>query len=298
MLTTLRQAAQRLAKTPGFAITALATLAICIGANLAIFAVVDGIVLRPLPFPSADRLVLVTNSYPGAGVEQAGVSIPNYFDRRHAIKAFASVSSYEESDVIVGDVGSPNRVRGCARHTGIFRHAGCAARHGSAVHRGGDGVRPGPGGDPDRWILAHVLQGRPVRARPHVLERWAPRRGRRCVATGLPLFVEPRAILSAAGAREPGSCPGHAPRHRADDDRPARAGSDRRRGPGSDECIRRRAGGRRSAGEGRYQYRLSYHRHTAARQLCAHDSTHVGAVAVRRSLPAARRRRQSRQLCS
>ncbi|HSY83450.1 MAG TPA: ABC transporter permease [Gemmatimonadaceae bacterium] len=110
MLTTLRQAAQRLAKTPGFAITALATLAICIGANLAIFAVVDGIVLRPLPFPSADRLVLVSNMYPGAGVEQVGVSIPNYFDRRHAISAFASVSAYLESDVIVGDVGSPNRV--------------------------------------------------------------------------------------------------------------------------------------------------------------------------------------------
>ncbi|HTA74470.1 MAG TPA: ABC transporter permease, partial [Gemmatimonadaceae bacterium] len=110
MLTTLRHAAQRLAKTPGFAITALATLAICIGANLAIFAVVDGIVLRPLPFPSADRLVLVSNMYPGAGVDQVGVSIPNYFDRRHAIGAFASVSAYYESDVIIGDIGSPNRV--------------------------------------------------------------------------------------------------------------------------------------------------------------------------------------------
>jgi predicted permease len=110
MLSTLRLATLRLAKTPWLAITALSTLAICLGANLAIFAVVDGIVLRPLPFPSADRLVLVTNSYPGAGVDQAGVSIPNYFDRRHAIKAFASVSAYEESDATVGDVGSPNRV--------------------------------------------------------------------------------------------------------------------------------------------------------------------------------------------
>ncbi|HZS62671.1 MAG TPA: ABC transporter permease [Gemmatimonadaceae bacterium] len=110
MLTTLRLATLRLAKTPGFALTALGTLAICLGANLAIFAIVDGIVLRPLPFPSANRLVLVSNSYPGAGVEQAGVSILNYFDRRHTIKAFASVSAYTESDVIVGDAGSPSRV--------------------------------------------------------------------------------------------------------------------------------------------------------------------------------------------
>src|SRR5580704_4002159 len=103
----LRYAVRLLRKTPGFTITALATLAICLGANLTIFSVVDAIVLRSLPLPAADRLILLSNSYPGAGADRAGTSIANYFDRRGAIKAFASISIYNESSAIIGDAGSP-----------------------------------------------------------------------------------------------------------------------------------------------------------------------------------------------
>jgi predicted permease len=99
-----------LAKTPGFTATALATLAICIAANLAIFAVVDAVVLRSLPFPESDRLVSVFNSYPGAGVDRSASSIPNYYDRRHSISAFSSVFIYQESSNLVGDSASPTRV--------------------------------------------------------------------------------------------------------------------------------------------------------------------------------------------
>jgi predicted permease len=110
MLNALRIAVRQLSKAPGFTVTALATLAICFGANLTIFAVVDAILLRPLPFPAADRLVTLFNSYPGAGLEHIGASIPNYFDRRYAIRALASVSIYHDSSAIVGDVDSPKRV--------------------------------------------------------------------------------------------------------------------------------------------------------------------------------------------
>ncbi len=64
LLRELRYAVRLLLKTPGFTATALATLAICLGANLMIFAVVDSILLRPLPFPEADGLVTVFNTYP------------------------------------------------------------------------------------------------------------------------------------------------------------------------------------------------------------------------------------------
>ncbi len=110
MLTALRFAARRLLKTPGFTGTAVATLAICLGANLTIFAVVDAILVRPLPFPESDRLMVVYNSYPGAGIQHAGASIPNYFDRRGAIKAFSSSALYQGNSSIVGDTGSPKRV--------------------------------------------------------------------------------------------------------------------------------------------------------------------------------------------
>ena len=106
-----RYALRLLVKTPGFTLTALLTLALCIGANLAIFSVVDAVLLRPLPFPESNRLVSVFNGYPRAGVERAGASIPNYYDRRHAIKAFSSLSIYQDSSVIVGGTGTPDRVR-------------------------------------------------------------------------------------------------------------------------------------------------------------------------------------------
>jgi predicted permease len=105
-----RCALRSLRKAPGFTATALATLALCLGANLAIFAAVDAVLLRPLPFPNADRLVAVINSYPNAGYPHANASLPNYFDRRSAIRAFASVSVMAEGSVVVGDAGAPQRV--------------------------------------------------------------------------------------------------------------------------------------------------------------------------------------------
>jgi predicted permease len=110
MTTNLRYAFRQLSRTPGFTATAIATLALCLGANFAIFAVVDAILVRSLPFPQPDRLVAVFNGYPGAGVERSSASIPNYFDRRDAIKAFASVAIHQDGSVVVGAAGSPHRV--------------------------------------------------------------------------------------------------------------------------------------------------------------------------------------------
>ena len=90
----LRFAFRQLGKAPAFTITALTTIAICLGANLAIFAVINSILLRPLPFPQSDRLVTIYNTYPKAGVENDGSSITNYYERRGNIPAFASLSMY------------------------------------------------------------------------------------------------------------------------------------------------------------------------------------------------------------
>lgn len=110
MFSALKFAFRRLAKTPGFTFTALSTLAICLGANLTIFAVVDAIVVRSLPFPEAEKLVLLSNSYPKAGVERSGASITNYFDRRTALKSVTGLSLYQQSSITVGAVGAPHRV--------------------------------------------------------------------------------------------------------------------------------------------------------------------------------------------
>jgi predicted permease len=105
----LRYAARLLRKTPGFAVTALLTFAVCLGANLTIFAVIDSVLLRPLPFPDAGRLVTVFNTYPKAGVERDGSSLTNYYERRGHIPAFTSLAIYRYGTAIIGEAGSTER---------------------------------------------------------------------------------------------------------------------------------------------------------------------------------------------
>src|ERR1700676_3090648 len=102
----LRFALRQLSKAPAFTVTALATVAICLGANLAIFAVINSVLLRPLPFPQSDRLVTIFNTYPKAGVENDGSSITNYYERRGNIPAFSSLSIFRDGSEVVGETGA------------------------------------------------------------------------------------------------------------------------------------------------------------------------------------------------
>ena len=105
----LSYAARLLRKTPGFTATALLTLAVCLGANLTIFAVIDSVLLHPLPFPEPDRLMTIFNTYPKAGVERDGSSITNYYERHGRIPAFTSLAIYSYGTEIIGDTGSTER---------------------------------------------------------------------------------------------------------------------------------------------------------------------------------------------
>src|SRR5256714_10055867 len=99
----LRFAFRQLCRAPAFTITALATVAICLGANLAIFGIINSILLRPLPFPQSDRLVTIFNTYPKTGVENDGSSITNYYERRGNIPAFSSLSVFRDFSEVIGE---------------------------------------------------------------------------------------------------------------------------------------------------------------------------------------------------
>jgi predicted permease len=105
----LSYAARLLRKTPGFTATALLTLAVCFGANLAIFAVIDSVLIRPLPFPESGKLLTIFNTYPKAGVDRDGSSLTNYYERRGRISAFASLAIYRYGTEIIGEPGSTER---------------------------------------------------------------------------------------------------------------------------------------------------------------------------------------------
>jgi predicted permease len=99
-----------LVKDRGFLAASLLTLALCIGANTAIFSVIHSVLLRPLPYEQSDRLVVLYNSYPNAGAPRAATPVPDYFDRQREVDAFESVALVRPRGVTVGEAGSPERV--------------------------------------------------------------------------------------------------------------------------------------------------------------------------------------------
>jgi len=108
----IRVGARLLYKDAGFTITAVLTLALCIGANTALFSVVHNVLLRPLPVPQSDRIVLIENLYPKAGaVDQGGASVPDYFERLHDINVFEEQAVFNSRNVSIDQNGSPGRVR-------------------------------------------------------------------------------------------------------------------------------------------------------------------------------------------
>lgn len=106
----LRLTLRRLIGEPAFTTTVLFTLALCIAANVAIFAVVDAILVRSLPLPEPGRLVTIVNGYPGAGVARAAASMANYFERREALRSYSSLSLIQDGAITIGSAGSPHRV--------------------------------------------------------------------------------------------------------------------------------------------------------------------------------------------
>jgi predicted permease len=106
----LRLAIRGLRRDSGFTATALLTFALCIGANVALFAVVNAVLVRPLPYHDPDQLVVVYNRYSKAGLDRAGVSPPHYLERRAGIAGFAEAGAYKDTGATIGETGAPEHV--------------------------------------------------------------------------------------------------------------------------------------------------------------------------------------------
>jgi predicted permease len=116
----LRYAARALAARPGFTAAALLTLALGIGANTAIFSVINGFYLRPLPFPDGERLVQVFNTYPKSGLDEAGTSIPDYLDRKSRAPALEDLAMYTFDSFNLAADGRPDRLVGLIATPSLF----------------------------------------------------------------------------------------------------------------------------------------------------------------------------------
>ena len=99
-----------LARDRSFTITAVLTLAVCIGANAAMFSVVRSVLLKPLPFPGSERVVLLYNSYPNAGAPRVGAAVPDFYDRIEGVKAMSEQALFRREGMTFGDAGGVERL--------------------------------------------------------------------------------------------------------------------------------------------------------------------------------------------
>ena len=119
VLDDLRFAARSLRKSPGFTTIAIATLALGLGANAAIFSFVNGILLKPLPYPEPDRILRVLESPPGGG--RNGISTLNFLDWKNQNTVFSGLAARTGAGMSIGDGAAPVQVGG-ERVTADFFH--------------------------------------------------------------------------------------------------------------------------------------------------------------------------------
>ena len=120
----IRYAIRSLRKQPIFTLVAVLTLTLGIGANTAIFSLLYQVLLRPLPYPAADRLVFVWNSYGLMGLQQAAVSIPDYLDRKSQAPAIEDATLFRMRPLNLTTQGQPEQLRGLAVTPSFFTTLG------------------------------------------------------------------------------------------------------------------------------------------------------------------------------
>jgi predicted permease len=146
----LHYAARALGRSPGFTAIAVLTLALGIGANTAIFSVVNGVLLRPLPYPEPDRLVRIYTAFRGSGTSRYSMSQPEFMDYKSLTHVFENAAAYTGASLtLTGACGGsgtcePERVRGIAATRDVFRVLGVAPIRGRAFEgqEGRAGLEP------------------------------------------------------------------------------------------------------------------------------------------------------------
>jgi predicted permease len=155
----LRFGLRLLAKTPGFTAMAIMTLALGIGANTAIFSLVDGIVLRPLPFSKPQELVSVTGTY---GTYPKGA----FAAMREQIQSFDSAAYFEGHEFNLTGEGEPQRLTGTVVSASFFSVLGARPALGQAFHPGDDKA-----GQDNFVILSHALWQQRFASDPTIIGR-------------------------------------------------------------------------------------------------------------------------------
>jgi putative ABC transport system permease protein len=117
----LRHAVRNLLRSPGFAVVTVLTLALGIGANTAIFSVVNSVILRPLGYPQPEQLVYISTQFPTLGFDQFWVSPPEFFELRERTQSFSSIGAYSSGQANLTASDRPRRINSMQASASLFK---------------------------------------------------------------------------------------------------------------------------------------------------------------------------------
>ena len=194
-----RYAFRAFARSPGFALVAILSLAIGIGANTAIFSVVSALLLRPLPYQNADRHVILWNTSPGLGIVEDWFSTAQYFDIRGSVRSFESVAIAIGNNMNLTGDGEPERIGTVRVSSNLLTMLGARPLAGTVFAAEDD--RPGRTG---KAILGYGTWARRYGSDPNVIGRSLTLNGQPFEIVGvLPKsFSLPREVLPTLGVVE------------------------------------------------------------------------------------------------
>ena len=127
LIFSLRFAMRQLARSPGFAITAVLMLAFGIGATTAIFSIVEAVLLRPLPFPDSERLMVLSDRLAGVNIDgnsEVGVTVPDIRAYTREARGFSALGGYQGAAYELSGIGEPTQVNAARLTAGVFSALG------------------------------------------------------------------------------------------------------------------------------------------------------------------------------
>ncbi len=160
----IRYAVRTLLRRPGFIAVAVITLGLGIGANTAMFTVVNAVLLRPLSFPNSEQLVVFYGINPNQGITQSNMSIPDLVDWQKQTQSFEHLAGFVVGGVVMDNGDEPERVRGAGVTGDFFRLLGTNALKGRVLQA--DDAQPGR---ESVMVLSHALWQRRFGSNDHVV---------------------------------------------------------------------------------------------------------------------------------
>ena len=289
-----RMGLRHLARDKAFSLTVALTLAFCLGANTALFSVVHHVLLRPLPVPEPDRILLMSNQYPKAGAgDSSNSGVVDYYDRLRDATVFEEQALFNTGSLSLGQDGLPTRIRVLNVTPSYFRLMRVAPVLGRAFTE-----QDGEPGNEKKVLLTDALWqsqfggdpnavGRDLRldGQPYTVVGVLPK-AFQALAPGVSALPAPRVHPRAEVRRQPAQQ--QLLEHRA-----AEAGRHPRSGPGPDRRPERRESRAVPAIQGApHQRRLPYRRRPVPRSPGAGGEAHLVPSLGRRPVRAPHRERE------